>query len=67
MSKWFEVKVVTVKVLAVEVEDDEDRSEAIMYGIGEVGDFDEVDCNGPIIDPVVLDSIKRHADEVLSL
>ena len=65
MGKWFEVKVVRVTVLAVEVEDAEGADEDIKYAISEVGEFEEADCSGEIVDPVEIDRLKRHADEIL--
>lgn len=67
MSKWYEVKVTTVKVFAVEVEDDQGEEAAMEVALDYVSDFDEADCSDPITDHAILDSIKRHADEVLPL
>jgi hypothetical protein len=68
MSKWYEVKVIAVTVFAVEVEDDEDESNAMEYATNGIkgGDI-SAECSSLIEDQVQLDSIKRHAEEVLSL
>jgi hypothetical protein len=65
MSKWFEVKVTTVKVFAVEVEDDETKEMAMQYAAGEVGDFDDVEAK-EVAGEVAIDRLKRHADQVMA-
>jgi hypothetical protein len=67
VSKWFEVKVTTVKVWAVEVDDDEDADMATEYVLGECSEWTDVDTSKEITDPVEIDRLKRHADEVLDL
>jgi hypothetical protein len=68
VSKWFEVKVTSIKVLAVEVADSEGEKEATDAAISEVwGEWDEIECSPEITDAASLDAIRRHADEVLAL
>lgn len=66
MSKWYEVEVITVKVFAVEVEDDEDEDDAMDAARGEVWDVTEIKC-AERLTSADIDSLKRHADEILSL
>lgn len=66
MSKWYEVEVVTVKVFAVEVEDDENEDDAMDAARSEVWDVTEIKC-AERLTPSDIDSLKRHADEVLAL
>lgn len=67
MSKWYDVVVTTVKTIAVEVEDELGEEEAIGFACDEVGDFTEAECKGLVTDPVEIDRLKRHADEVLPI
>lgn len=65
MSKWFEVKVSRVTVFAIEVDDDEEGSIAEEIALGEVsGSWDDVETSKAITDPVEIDRLRRHADEV---
>jgi hypothetical protein len=67
MSKWFEVKITKVTVLAVEVEDHEDAEDAQGYAIDYKGDFDEIETSSEIAGDENIDRIRRHADEVLTI
>lgn len=66
MTKWFEVTVTTVKVFAVEVEDDETEEHASKYATNEVSEFEEAVTVGPVVGEVEIDRLRRHADEVLT-
>jgi hypothetical protein len=66
MSKWYEVKMTIVKVFAIEVSDDEGEEEAYNVATGECSDADEMEAT-MISDPNMIDSVRRHADEVFSL
>lgn len=67
MSKWYDVVITTVKTVAVEVDDDLSKDDAVEFACGEVGDFTEAECKGVVTDPVEIDRLKRHADLVLAL
>lgn len=67
MSKWFEVKITKVTVYAVEVEDHEGEEQAQQYAIDEASGFDDVSVSPEIVGEENIDSIRRHADEILSV
>lgn len=64
MSKWFEVKITSVKVVVIEVEDGQDADEAESFAVDGI-DFVDVETT-PIRD-ADLPTFKRHADEVMPL
>jgi len=65
MSKWFEVKVTSLKVVAVQVEDDQDGEDALMYAID--GDSTFHDAEAKEVVPDQLEAVIRHADEVMRI
>lgn len=67
MSKWFEVKVVNVTFIAVEVGDGECEDDAIEVARDEMMDVTEIECTGERTTPDQIDSLKRHADMILKL
>jgi hypothetical protein len=66
MSKWYEVTVTAVTVLAVEVEDSEGEDEAMKVACDEVDKWDEAKCH-EVTGTEEIDRLKRHADEVLTI
>ena len=66
MSKWYEVNFSFVRVVAVEVRDDEGRDKAIEYGGHEIeSDWEEAEAN-PVMERYV-EGLVRHADFVTRL
>lgn len=65
MSKWYEVEVTAVTVFAVEVTDDEGEEEALEYATNEVSGGDVSAEATLITGESLIESTKRHADEVL--
>jgi hypothetical protein len=75
MSKWYEVKVTTVRVMLVEIEDDmpddEARESAMFEALSEAGTDGvseaEIESGPYASENRELESLRRHADEVLPL
>lgn len=70
MTKWVEVPVTISKVFAVEIEDSESAEDAIKVVLDELaGDNVEIDHKDVLIaeSEAMEDSIKRHADERITL
>lgn len=68
MSKWFEVTAVIYKAYAVEVADNEGQEDALRYVDDEVLDvLDRVDVGDEVIGAAAIETMKRFADEILSL
>lgn len=67
MGKWYEVKVTTVTVFAVEVADTEGENEAMKCAADEASNFDDMECSDEITGEVAIDRLRRHADEIFDL
>lgn len=67
MTKWYEVKITSVQVFAVEVEDCDGEDEAMEAAQNEVSEWTEIECSPEITSSEDIDRMKRYADEVLPL
>jgi hypothetical protein len=68
MSKWYEVKVTTITVFAVEVKDDEDEDKAMEYAMNEVSMEGDSTAECILVEGKEnIDRIQRHADKTLAI
>lgn len=68
MSKWAEVTVTCWKTFAVEITDDETLEDAEMYALDEMFHLDNVEVSeSNFVEEDDVDSLLRHADEVLGI
>jgi len=65
MSKWVNVRAISVKECMVEIKDDETEEDALKIAQDMMIDYDEFSSES--VDIESIENYKRHADEIFSI